>query len=232
MRALSPPPPAKKRRTENSSFSDEHCKAFRDFGQEWPIDKRTVEPRLACAIRGTAERMAELIIFCNTQWRFKDDNPKLEPQFLDANVSLRSILAPKAAGGVANPWKTILGCLTESCKVFMRRCRDQDPTSMEYIFLTGVELMQLVGWHRGWFCKEVDLLSMETQDLLASFAGNAFSGFAATACLITLIATSGLLEKGSVQTTCGTQAVDGQGGSQQSSCDAVEPSSAPLVDHL
>ena len=58
---------------------------------------------------------------------------------------------------------------------------------MEYIFLTGVELMQLVGWHRGWFCKGVDLLSMmERQGLLASFAGNAFSGFAAIACLIDL----------------------------------------------
>ena len=102
---------------------------------------------------------------------------------------------------------------------------------MEYIFLTGVELMQLVGWHRGWFCKEVDLLSMETQDLLASFAGNAFSGFAAIACLINLIATSGLLEKGSVQNTCGTQTVNGHCDSQHSSGDAVELSSAPLADY-
>ena len=87
---------------------------------------------------------------------------------MDVNMSLRSMLAPKAASGVANPWKTILGCLTENCKVFMRKCRDRDPKNMEYIFLTGVELMQLVGWHRGFFCREVDLLSMETQALLAS----------------------------------------------------------------
>ena len=113
-----------------------------------------MEPSLACAVRGTTDRMAEVIIFCNRQWQFKNENPKLEPLFLDANMSLRSMLAPKVASGVANPWKTILGCLTESCKVFMRRCRDQDPTTMEYIFLTGVELMQLVGWHRVGFAKE------------------------------------------------------------------------------
>ena len=140
-----------------------------------------------------------MIIFCIRQWQFQNENPKLEPQFLDANMSLRSMLAPKAASGVANPWKTILGCLTESCKVFTRRCRDQDPTTMEYSFLTGVELMQLVGWHRGWCCKGLDVLTMETQGLLVSFAGNAFSGFAAIACLIDLLATFGFLEKGSMQ---------------------------------
>ena len=94
---------------------------------------------------------------------------------------------------------------------------------MEHIFLIGVELTQLVGWHRGWFCKGVDLLSMmERQGLLASSAGNAFSGFAAIACLIDLIATFGLLERGSVQSSCGPQAVDGQGDSQQSASEATE----------
>ena len=228
---LDPPPPAKKRRTENSSFSDEHCKDFRDFGQEWPIDKRTVEPRLACAVRGTTDRMAELIIFCNRQWPFRNDNPMLEPQFLDANLSIGFTLAPRAAG-VTNPWKTVLGCITGGSKVFMRKCRDHDPESMEYMFLTGVELMQLVGWHRALFCNEVDLLSMETQGLLTSFAGNAFSGFAAIACLIDLFATFGVLEKGLVQRTCGSHAVDGQGDSQQSASEAAEPLGRLPTDEL
>ena len=106
----------------------------------------------------------------------------------------------------------------------MRKCRDHDPKNMEYIFLTGVELMQLVGWHRAWLCKGVDLLSMmERQGLLASFAGNAFSGFAAIARIIDLIATFGLLEKGSVQKTCGPQGVDGHGDFQQSAGKATEP---------
>jgi hypothetical protein len=173
--------------------------------------------------------MAEVIIFCIRQWQFQNENPKLEPQFLDANMSLRCMLASRAA----NPWKTILGCLTESCKVFMRRCRDQDPTTIEYIFLIAVDLMQLVGWHRGWFCKGVDLLSMmERQGLLASSAGNAFSGFAAIACLIDLIATFGLLEKGSVQKTCGPQGVDGHGDFQQSAGKATEPLGGLRTDEL
>ena len=103
---------AKRRRTDSScKFRDEHCSAFRAFGQEWPIDKKTVEPSLACAVRGTTDRMAELIIFCNRQWPFRNDNPMLEPQFLDANLSIGFTLAPRAAG-VTNPWKTVLGCIT------------------------------------------------------------------------------------------------------------------------
>ena len=103
---------------------------------------------------------------------------------------------------------------------------------MEYIFLTGVELIQLVGWHRDLFCKEVGLLSTETQGLLTSFAGNAFSGFAAIACLIDLIATFGLLEKGSMQSSCGLQAVYGQGDSQQSASEAAEPLGGLRTDDL
>ena len=73
---------------------------------------------------------------------------------------------------------------------------------------------------------------METQALLTSFAGNAFSGFAAIACLIDLIATFGLLEKGSVQSSCGLQAVDGQGDSQQSASEAAEPLARLPTDDL
>ena len=93
-------------------------------------------------------------------------------------------------------------------------------------------LMQLVGWHRGFFCKEVDLLSMETQALRTSFAGNAFSGFAAIACLIDLIATVGLLEKGSLQSSCGPQAVDGQGDFQRSASEAAKPLARLPTDDL
>lgn len=171
---------AKQRRvSEDCKFKDEHCEVFTSLGMSWPppwdqMDKVFVE---ACHDGSLTERQTELVALCEMLFPAQIEEPL---QFFDCNMSVKFLI-----GNKGNPWKSTTGCLTGSGQYWARRLKDDG--TWQYRLLLGVEVMQLIGWDVSMYTSR-PAATKDANNLLRSFAGNAFSGFAAAAASLALIA--------------------------------------------
>ena len=173
---------AKKRRVENCKFRDQHCELFRKHGLQWPVVKSKLPAKFAKELHMLTERSADVAFFCEFVWPWEDGNDKREPQFLDVHMSLPFLVNTENR---TSPWKTVLGCLAGSTRIWMRLASLEDV--LEHRLITGTEAMQFIGWDVSFFKTMPMPGNRSEQDLLMSMAGNAYSGFALAPALMALL---------------------------------------------
>ena len=87
------------------------------------------------------------------------------PQYFDTTMSLGHLIGANGASAV---WRNTCPTITGQTKMFVRV--QLSPGVYKYAVLTGSMLMRLVGWAG-------ELMAEGDNDLMTSFAGNAFSAF-------------------------------------------------------
>ena len=155
--------PAPKRSQEDPKFKDEHLLAFRNHGLAWPPK---LPPHLHDVCRGLPQRQKEVIYFLDATTEVGPD-----PNFADINLSLGYIMRSIDTIG-KDFFQTRFPNLTGHSTIYMRWRREGLPPGHK--ILSGMELMQVIGWDSSMYQSGVPEGSGK---LLTSLAGNAFSGF-------------------------------------------------------
>ena len=156
--------PERKVAREDSKFKDDHLVAFRNHGLSWPP---TFPPHLHDVCRGLGQRQREVIYFLDAT---TEVGP--EPNFADINMSLGYVMRSIDVIG-KDFFKTRFPNLTGQSTIYTRWHREGFTPGQK--ILSGVELMQVIGWDRLMY--QAGVPPEGNGRLLTSLSGNAFSGF-------------------------------------------------------
>lgn len=146
-------------RIADPACRDEHIEAYRQAELPYPPNLSEFPEGLREAVRPLTQRMKELVLFVEQTEPWLDEST---PQFFDANQSAKFLLSANSIFSDRCP------TLASSSKIWARV--QIDSQTRKWALLPGRVLMSLVGYPGR-------LHDADNSNLMASFAGNAFSAF-------------------------------------------------------
>lgn len=176
-------PPAKvAKRSANVSFGMEHLEIYADAGMSWPPD---ISQLKELETSGFTQRQLEVVYYLHTKWPASKTTP---PRFVDVNSSLSRLVTNKSESYC--PWSEEAPTLTSQSTLAIRYIAT-DNKQLVIRAVTGLELLNIIGWSSDMWAKSTPAAITSDNNLLTSLSGNAFSAFAVVPAIITALAAAG-----------------------------------------
>ena len=150
--------------------------AFDKANLDWPAQRNMFDG----ALDHLDMRPYEVAYFAHMKFPYEraEDGSPDPVEWLDVNESLTRLIGPK----MQNPWRRQLGTMTCMAKFIFRYFQEGRVHVRQ---LAGIEAMHIIGFDTSMMPGASDYMPGDAS--LMKMAGNAFSGFAAGPCLLSLV---------------------------------------------